>query len=201
MAHSHHTEKEWVMAGKEMPRNSDGCIRYPTVIARKPHRGDIHPLSKSFLEGMMPRVPLEYLFGLRKIELRPRLSPRIGEPFGCYLIRERVVVLYSLPLEWWLERISQGWREHLTGYRAGVAEADGWVRVVWPGEVELMLWFWDQVFYHELGHHFVEQYKNRNGRVRTRREHEFKAGMHVGRYLNRRYRRLQLQREAGAQQA
>src|SRR4051794_31723766 len=120
MAHSEHTDKEWVQAGRNMPRRPDGSVRYPTVISRKPRRGDIHPVPKSALERLMPGVLPQYLYGLKRIELRARRSPAIGQPFGCYYRRERVVALYSLPLTWELDQLARGWEGLLTGYGAEV---------------------------------------------------------------------------------
>jgi hypothetical protein len=194
MAHSEHTDKEWLQAARNMPRGADGAIVYPPVISRKPRRGDVHPVSPAALRERMPGIRPEYLYGLRRIELRSRRSNRIGEPFGCYLFRERVVVLYSLPLVWTLDGLSNGWKEQLTAYHAEVHKEDKDIHVSWPSDTLLDLWFWDQVFIHELGHHFVEQYKERNGRVRRRSAHEGLANLHVGRYLNRRMRRLRSQK-------
>ena len=189
MAHSEHTEKEWVQAARRMPRHKDGSFRYPTVISRKPRLGDIHPVSKSALERRMPGILIEYLYGLKRIELRARRSSAIGVPFGVYYEREHIVALYSLPLVWELDRLMQGWQECLVAYQANVKRGAMTV-VSWPSEAALELWFWDQVVMHELGHHFVEQYRNRNGRIRTRKAHEGLANLHVGRYLNRRFQRL-----------
>jgi hypothetical protein len=190
MGHSDNTQKEWLRASLRMPRDEDGAIIYPPILSRKPRRGDRHPISAQGLKMRLPGVLPQYLYGLRRIELRARRSDRIGEPFGCYLMRERIVVLYSLPMQWKLDRLSDGWRSQFSAYGAEVCKGDQGIAVHWTNEACLDLWFWDQVVMHELGHHFVEQYRSKNGRVRTRKAHEALADMHVGRYLNRRFQRL-----------
>ena len=186
MAHSRHTDKEWIQAARRLRRDADGEIRLPPIITRKPRRGDIHPVTRPTLEKWIWGVGFEYFHGLKRIELKARPSERIGEPFGCYSLRDHIIVLYSLPMIWQLDRLNTRWEINLSEYGASI-ERDGIVTVSWRDDSHLKIWFWDQVVVHELGHHFVEQYKHRNGRVRTIRAHEGLADIHVGRYLSQRF--------------
>jgi hypothetical protein len=65
MAHSDHTDKEWVQAWRLMPRDDDGAIVYPRVVVRKPRPGDIHSLPRRDWPLLLRCLPLEYLYGLR----------------------------------------------------------------------------------------------------------------------------------------
>lgn len=197
MGVSWNTELEGTQAERGIARSADGTRKLPPIITRKPRRGDIHPVAASMLEKFLAGTQTQYLYGLKRIELRARRSGEIGEPFGCYLFRERTIVLYSLPWHWALKRLSAGWERELIAYGATV-EHGATISVRWASDAaNFALWFWDQVVMHELGHHFVEQYRSKNGRVRSRKAHEALANLHVGRYLNRRWQRWQ-QREASA---
>lgn len=189
MANSRNTAPENLQAKWGVARTSDGKLRLPPIIVRKPRRGDLHPISKSHLERLLLSARTEYLYGLKRIELRSRIGNTVGEPFAYYYPVERTVVLYSLPLVWELSKLSGGWERLFTDYLARV-DRGSMISVSWPDRSILGLWFWDQVVMHELGHHFVEQYRSKNGRVRSRNAHERLAEMHVGRYLSRRYQRL-----------
>jgi len=188
VALSRNTYRESDQAERGIARTPDGDRKLPPIITRKPLRGDEHPISKSRLEGYLSGTRTEYIYGLKRIELRARAKSSIGEPFGSYFIWERIIVLYSLPPVWELSRLSKGWEGLLSSYGARV-EQGSHVLVSWPSELHLELWFWDQVVMHELGHHFIEQYRSKNGLVRSLKAHERLADLHVGRYLNRRYQR------------
>jgi len=189
MAHSRHTAPEAAQAEWGIGRTPEGERRLPPILVRKPRRGDEHPIPKSQLERFLSGTRIEYLYGLKRIEMRARVGVTIGEPFGVYYFRERTVVLYSLPRVWELSRLSDGWERLFVSYGARVDRGSP-IHVSWPTRLSLKLWFWDQVVMHELGHHFVEQYRSKNGRVRSRKAHERLADLHVGRYLSRRYQQL-----------
>ena len=101
MARSYQTEKPSVLARYRIPRDRDNRFVYPRVIARRPSPGDVHPLSKQALSGILRQTPIEYLYGLKRIELRPRRNNKIGEPFGCYLPDEKTIWLYSSDGDTW----------------------------------------------------------------------------------------------------
>ena len=63
----------------------------PRIVARKPKSGDIHPLPKSVLAHALKTIPVEYLYGLSRMELRARHGSRIGEPVAVYRPDEKVI--------------------------------------------------------------------------------------------------------------
>ncbi len=56
--------------------------------------------------------------------------------------------------------------------------------VSWRDDEVMGLWFYCEVFTHELGHHFAERHKNKNGRIEGRRYEEFVANLHARRFTN-----------------
>lgn len=99
MTRSYRTQKRSRLAERRIERTAEGEVRYPRVIARQPRRGDSHPLSSAFVRGLIKLAPIEYCYGLARIELRARQSEVVGEPFGYYMKDEKAIVLYSLPME------------------------------------------------------------------------------------------------------
>ena len=140
-------------------------------------------------------VPLEYLYGLKQIELRPR-ADQVGNPYGFYSPGEKLIVLYSAPRVWELGRVSDepsllGQIAVLEDYGAQVRRDRNKLMVHWPESVGLeKLYFW-QVFLHELGHHYSNQWKRRRKRPPWGRYQEIVAELHrhklsahaVGRFL------------------
>jgi hypothetical protein len=93
MSRSRNTEKESVRAARGIGRDEEGELSLPRIIVRKPRRGDIHPLPKSILVRLLKHVPVEYFYGLSRIELRARQG-KIGDPFGAYGRDEKAIILY-----------------------------------------------------------------------------------------------------------
>jgi len=182
MSRSYRTQKESVIAERRMPRDNNGDIEYPRVVERKASRGDIHPLSKSALNRLFRNMlPIEYLYGLKRIELRPRKNSRIGCPFGEYQWDERVIRLYSLPLEWNLDYFDKELLDSITKYHKNIGPAESGERLIyvkWPEEPMLGMWYYSYVLTHELGHHFNEQYKAKKKRLQTFRHEEMVADLH-----------------------
>ena len=87
MANSRNTAPEATQAAWGIGRTPEGKRRLPPIIARKPRRGDEHPISTSELERFLAGTGTEYLYGLKRIELRARVSESVGDPFGCYYLR------------------------------------------------------------------------------------------------------------------
>lgn len=195
MAHSYRTEKPSVIARNRMPRGRDGRIVYPRVIERKPAPGDVHPLPKHAVWKILRLVPIEYVYGLDRVELRARQKNEIGNPFGCYLPDEKAIFLYSLPPVWRLPRISEGLRRSVESFDAKVTvlKEEKLIEVRWPEEDGgyIDVWFWFRTFTHELGHHFVEQYKTRKGANYSRRHEEIVADLHSSRLAADFFRRHQ----------
>jgi len=196
MSRSRNTEKESVWAAMRIGRDEDGEPCLPRIMARKPKSGDIHPLPKSVLTRLLKDIPVEYLYGLSRVELRARRGKRIGEPYGVHRSGEKVIILYSLPRLWVLDMMSEGSKKDLEACRARVSQHGRQWHVYWPSEAGLAVWFFKEVFTHELGHHFAEQYKKKRGRIRGVRYHEMNADLRSFRLTREVFRRIRKRRKA-----
>ena len=179
MSRSFRTQKEAIIARRHIVRVGNGAPLVPRIIERAPAPGDIHPVPKRNMRFFLERVPVDYLYGLRRIELRARAHGRsLGNPFGHYLGDERAIYLYSLPPVWICEGLDEGFRRSLQKFRASIEmRSEGFV-ISWPKRARLALWFFSYVIAHELGHHFAEQYKFKNRRNPTSAIEEAFADLH-----------------------
>jgi hypothetical protein len=184
MSRSYRSQKESVIAARRAERRVDGTVVLPRVIEREPALGDIHPLNKPALIRLLQKLPLEYVYGLSCIELRARQGSAVGCPFGCYRPDERAIILYSLPTLWRLQSISKDFARSLTKFYADFTFEENAVVVSWRDNAVMGLWFYCDVFTHELGHHFAEQYKSKNGKIEGRRFEEFTAALHARRFTD-----------------
>lgn len=149
---------------------------------------------------MLMVVPLEYVVGLRRIELRAREGP-VGRPYAAYWPDERAIVVYSVPREWHVEHLADFERRSMRWHGAVVAPVDGGWRVYWSESARLERWFAFIVLFHELGHHFDRQYRRRRGRTGGRAYREAfadRAGLQLFRALWREIDRLKRVRAAAA---
>jgi hypothetical protein len=107
------------------------------------------------VRGILKRLPIEYLYGLRRVELRAR-EEEVGCPYAWYIPDERAIILFSLPMEWEL-----GFGVDLIDMRdifhAEVSELDGRWFIRWPDPELRAMWFYAAVFGHELGHHHLRK--------------------------------------------
>jgi hypothetical protein len=195
MSRSRNTEKESVRAARGIGRDEEGELSLPRIIVRKPRRGDIHPLPKSILVRLLKHVPVEYIYGLSRIELRARQG-KIGDPFGAYGRDEKAIILYSLPKLWVVDLMSERGQEDLEAYHAKVSRQGRQWHVYWPADAGLALWFFNEVFAHELGHHFAEQYKKKRGRIRGVRFREMNADLRSFRVAHEVMAHLRRRRQA-----
>ena len=147
-----------------MPRDREGNIVLPRIVRRKPRPGDVHPINRRQLSNVLDRIPLEYLYSLRKIEMLPR-KDGIGNPFGYYLASEKRIALYSLPLKWefsFEEELGAdlfGPFFRLEEHGAVVETDENIATVTWPEEIRMAFWHCRIVLLHELGHHFRATYR------------------------------------------
>ena len=118
-----------------------------------------------------------YIYGLERVELRAR-NHEIGNPYGLYLPDEKVIILYSLPLTWELPHIGLQLGKSLQRFYAEIESYDNKFVVTWPGENFMGVWFLSYVLAHELGHHYIEQYKTKNGAIPEIDYEEIVADMH-----------------------
>ena len=192
MARSYRTQKPSVLAKTRVPRTDDGAVVLPRIIERKPRLGDSHPLSRRSLAKLLSNAPVEYLFGLERIELRARMGSTVGEPFGKYLRDERAIILYSLPSHWvWPPVTSTSpLIVRMRQFFAEVEIRDNATYVSWPVPEVRMMWFYVEVLAHELGHHYRHQYRNRRKRAGSREE-ELIAALHSSRFYRDLVRRIQ----------
>jgi len=199
MARSYRTQQPEAAAKRRLTPAEDGTIRLPRIVSRRPTRGDRHPISAGALRNILGReVPIEYLNGLARIELRPRPSD-VGEPFGCYLRDERAIILYSLPLQWtWYTPAPDALLRSMRRFYAAVDEDTYATTISWPAPEVLGLWFFVEVLAHELGHHYRNQYRIRRGNARHRRHEEFVAEMHSARFHDALRRKLRARRRQSA---
>ena len=82
MSKSFRTQPEHIIAQRRVKRNASGEIEYPRIVFQKPRPADIYPIDKKLMISILERMPVEYIYGLKKIELRSRKSNRIGDPYG-----------------------------------------------------------------------------------------------------------------------
>ena len=180
MSRSFNTQKECVKANKKIPRDKDEDFIFPRILERKAARGDQHPLTKRRLQELLGTVPVEYLYGLKAIELRGRIS-EIGKPFAYYTRDEKRIVLYSLPDKWELPNepflLTRGMWRHFVKTN----KTDKGYTVEWFDPEMMGFWFYIDVFAHELGHHYRNQYRKK--RKRSVCKEEIIADLHSRRFL------------------
>ncbi|HEY5793132.1 MAG TPA: hypothetical protein VIS74_07525 [Chthoniobacterales bacterium] len=184
MSRSYRSQKESVTAERRIERTRDGSPRLPHIIERAPAPGDSHPLPKRVLHRFLQRVPVEFIYGLSRIELRARELSLIGAPFGSYWVGERAIVLYSLPPVFHCRSLSSDFRGSLKRFHATIQSDANGVTVSWREPAVMSMWFYSFVFTHELGHHFVEQYKSKNSRIHSRNAEELVADLHAKRFTD-----------------
>ena len=161
MARSRHTDPPKVVADREDLRT--GMAR-PRVLACRPRHGDIHPIPKNIVEALLVIVPSEYVHGMRRVELRAREAD-VGMPYAEYRRDEDVIIVYSVPTEWSRRFLPEYEQRSMRRFGAHLERrADSWV-IQWQSLEGLGFWFAFTVLFHELGHHFADQYHRRKGRI------------------------------------
>jgi hypothetical protein len=172
------------IARRRFPRNREGYPVLPRIIERPPRHGDIHPLDRQHLARLLRHQPVDYVYGLKRIELLPRQTQEIGRPLGSYVPREKAILLYSLPETGWrFTSLSPSCIAALRAHGAQVVEGDG-VQVSWLCLRELA-YFMYMVLLHELGHHHDYQYRQKRKWPHGRTFEERSADLHAAR-LDRR---------------
>ena len=142
--------------------------------------GDVHPLTRQHISTFLRYLPVDYVYGLRRVELRGRTSEEIGDPYGYYLNGEKTIVLFSVPPDLWQFPHTPGgsyWRFEV--HDAEVEVVNDQVHVRWKRPVDLAYFFYREVFLHELGHHYHNQYRSRNKHPRYYAAKEASATRHA----------------------
>lgn len=158
MSRSYRTRPKSIIANERMPRDKRGRFTFPRITVRKPEHGDIYPINRKTLAKAYGILPLEYFYGLKEIELRTRCKD-IGEPFGKYSPHEKKIILYSVPEKQWnIANPSDTLIAALCRYHAKIRNTEGGIVVEWEADFLLSM-FYLSIFFHELGHHYMHQYK------------------------------------------
>jgi hypothetical protein len=125
------------------------------IIMRKPKLGDIHPLDKNEIRGILDTIPSKFIYNLKIIEFRPRkFDP--GKPWGEYRPSDLKIILYSHPLI--LENGSEfALNMAFASIRSMSLLADHKVEngksySIWTKE--MLKLFYLEVLCHEIGHHY-----------------------------------------------
>ncbi len=151
-----------LIARRRFARDSLGRPILPRIVQRRPRHGDEHGLSARQVRGVLKYMHYEYVYGLRRIELRPRVAAEIASPWGLYDPVERIIVLYSVPAgPWWLGTHLRGTHAACLRYGAeSVAGSGGWM-ISWPKITDRAFFIYSHVFLHELGHHFDQMFRHK----------------------------------------
>jgi len=175
MSDSSRTWPKWLQAASRVPFNRSGRAIMPRIVEHPPRPNDVHLLDRKSLLRLLPALPLEYIHGLRAIELRARTS-EVGSPYAYYDGRHKLIRLFSVPYPDW------PWQaQHL---RPGSSlDACGAVLVThgdecflhWSGQKAAARFFFSFVLAHELGHHHAYQYKHKRRLPGSPRAHEDRA--------------------------
>jgi hypothetical protein len=182
MSFSYRTEPIRRQAWTRVRRTREGAVIYPRVIQRAPRSGDIYALNKSAIVAMYPYIRMAYLNGLSQIELRARVSPEVGDPYGSYVPGEASIRLYSTPRDLWIFRdTSVRWHWRPARYGARLEQVGADVHVHWSSVSDLARFLFVNVLAHELGHHFDFRYKHKRKLPGTRRAKEQSADGHIPR--------------------
>ncbi len=167
------------LAASRIQCDRNGKLVLPRVIERRPRHGDIHPLNRTSLLSVLRYQRIDYLYGLRRIELRPRVSKQVGDPYGFYLGAEKLIVLYSVPpTRWHFPARGPYVRRNYEAYDAVVSEESDGAYVSWPRLFDLAFFMYQEVLLHEMGHHHDFQYRHKRKLPRGRRWEEVSAEHH-----------------------
>jgi hypothetical protein len=195
MSRSYRTRQPRVDANIRLRRGESP----PRIRVREPRRGDVHPIDPGHLLNLLQAAPLEYVLGLRTVELRARPTATVGKPFAEYRPGDKAIILYSLPLTWtWRGLLHEPTcTDSMRRHRGSVAVDGTDVCVRWPSRSRLGFWFWRYVVHHELGHHYRYHYRVRRS-LTTRAREEAVADVHASRLFRAYVRRARARKKDGA---
>ena len=195
MSRSYRTQKREVIAKRNILERSKGKPNLPRLVERKPRSGDSHPITKKYLRGALLNLPIEYLYGLRKIELLPR-SAEVGSPYALYRPGEKSIQLYSQPMTWSTNNIDFSYAKRLRDHwDAEVDTQEDTTTISWPSRERRELWFFMEVLMHQLGHHYQNQYRTRDKLTHYKTENMV-AHLHWIRFYRRKLRALRAKEDA-----
>ena len=160
---------------------------YPKILTRKPFHKDDHPLSKSEINRVLRLIPKKYVFGLKEIELLPRKNS-VGQPFAYYSPREKKIVLYSMPKA--LELKSKELVKSILHYSGTLESKEGILKLYWKDPIYRSIWFCHIVLFHEIGHHYMHQFKTKRKLPKSTLLHEILADLHKNRIIIEEFNRI-----------
>jgi len=182
MSNSFRTQPTRITAQRRIKKDAYGDIEFPRIVSRKPRLGDIHPIDKKLMKSVLQRIPVEFIYGLKKIELRSRQDKKIGEPYGFYRYSDRMVVLYSVPFDSWvLDGFTPLWRKAFRAWGAKLEKQGEAFFCTW--DPDKLRHFFCAVLCHELGHHYTFQYDPKNKLIPHLTTNENLADLHGSRIL------------------
>lgn len=158
----------------------------PRVVRFRPRNGDVHPVEATVLRAKLLRLPLEYLYGLKRIELRARPG-LVGQPYGYYRIGAKLIVLYSMPLRWRPGK-DGGLDLILLGAVSSEFIGDD-LRLSWRSPQRLESYFHEHVVLHEIGHHHSYQWRRSRRPALYGRRQEAAAELRADRLREKRRER------------
>ena len=148
------------------------------------------PAKPAMLQHCLQCVPPAYIYGLKAIELSPRRGD-VGAPMGFTAQAKSEFAFIHVLLASGASAASCG---RATKAYCPVERAllhrrkTRRVLVEWHDPADLEM-FYIHVLFHELGHHYVEQYRSSRGRPKTRKRNEIVADLHdlkISTHLRRR---------------
>lgn len=162
MSKSFRDRPKWKTAELKFPKDREKKFIYPRVIQSACLKKEYFPLNKVAFSALLRFLPKEYIYGLKKIELRPRPGKEIANPLAYYRSGEKTIFLFSVPKGIWkFDKIGNTGYYELHG-AAITTNADSSVTVVWKDRLDLAFMYY-VVFLHELGHHYQHQYRTKKG--------------------------------------
>ena len=152
------------------------------IVERKCVKNDCHPINKAMIKEFIKELPVEFVNGLKSIELSDRNSRKIGCPYAVYRENEKSIIMYSVPKQIWVfSDLSQSLRDMYFEHGAEEIQNENSIIITWVSSLDLAYFMFKEVFLHEIGHHFINQYKCKNKQPRREVENELLASLHADR--------------------
>ncbi len=153
-----------------------------SIIERKCVKNDYHPINRAMIKEFIKELPAEFIYGLKSIELSDRDSRTIGEPYAVYREDEKSIIIYSVPNQAWVfTSLPQNVRGMYFEHGAEETEKNSSIIITWKTSLDLAYFMFKEVFLHEIGHHYIFQYRCRNKQPRRELENELVAELHAER--------------------
>jgi len=175
MSGSSRTEPKWLQAASRVPFDRRGRAIMPRLVEHPARPGDVHLLDRRSLSRLLPRLRLEFIHGLRAIELRARVG-EVGDPYAYYDGRHKIIRLFSVPYPDWpwpSRRLRSG--SSLDACGAVLVTHGAECVLHWSSRKDAARFFFSFVLAHELGHHHAYQYKHKRRLPGSPRAHEDRA--------------------------